>query len=159
MRNEIRSVNPEAPIRFAGPLPEAIARSLSKRRFALYLLGVFAALAAALTAVGVYGVIAYSLSRRTREFAIRFALGAGRFEVWSAILAGFALPALAGLAAGSWLASSFAQILKTQLYRLPSADPLALAASAAAILALIVLAAALPAKKASALPPAMLLRE
>jgi len=66
-------------------------------------------LAGVVTVVGVYGVIGYSLSRRTSEFAIRFALGAKRSDVLRLILRGFALPAICGVAIGGWLAYLFAR--------------------------------------------------
>jgi len=106
VRGAIRSVDAEAPITRAEPLSTILESSVAKRRFALYLLSAFAALAGALTAIGVYGVIAYSVSRRAREFAIRFALGAQRNDQRSLILRNFEPPTVAGLIAGLGLLTS-----------------------------------------------------
>lgn len=149
VRSAIHEVSPDAPISSIEPLDETIQRSIARRRFALELLGVFALLAALLTTVGVYGVISYSLSQRSGEFAIRFALGAQSSDVRRLILQDFALPTLAGMLGGGWLAYLFARTLQTQLYRLSPADPLVLGFSAVALLVLVLLSALRPAVKAA----------
>jgi predicted permease len=159
VRAALRAANPQAPIGRLAPLDGIIHDSLARRRFALELLGVFAGLAALLTAVGVYGVISYSLSRRTGEFAIRFALGAGRAHVCRLVIRDVALPALAGLGLGGALALLFARALRSQLYKLSPADPRVLAATAAALLLLVLASAVRPAAKASSISPASLPRE
>ena len=141
------------------PLEEIIRTSLARRRFALTLLGWFAGLAALLTAIGVYGVISYSVSRRTGEFAIRFALGAERGHVRRLILRNFAVPTALGLLGGAWLAYLFARALRSQLYRLSPADPLVLAISAMALVLLVLTSALRPAFKASAVSPMAMPRE
>lgn len=159
VRGALRAVNPDAPITTLAPLDQIVRTSVARRRFALELLCVFAALAALLTAVGVYGVVAYSLSRRAGEFAIRFALGAERGHVRNLILRAFAIPTLAGLVAGGWLALVFAQTLRTQLYRLSAADPLVLAVSALALGLLVAVSALRPALKAASISPMAIPRE
>jgi predicted permease len=159
VREAIRSLAPNEPIRILAPLDSIVEASLEKRRFALDLLGVFAALAALLTVIGIYGVIAYSLSHRSGEFAVRLALGAAPGHVLLLILKAFATPALAGLIAGTILALALAQALRTQLYKLSPTDPIALAATALTIATLILLAALRPATKATKISPATLLRQ
>ena len=159
VRAAIRTAGPRDAITTLAPLDQIIQTSVARRRFALDLLGLFAILAAALTVIGVYGVISYSLSQRTTEFAIRFALGAERSHVWRLILRTFAAPTTMGLLAGSWLAYLFARTLHTQLYKLSPTDPLALAISAIALLLLVFLSALHPIARAASVSAAAALRE
>jgi predicted permease len=159
VRHAIRAVDAEAPITRAVPLLTILEASMARRRFVLYLLSAFAVLAAALTAIGVYGVITYSVSRRAREFAIRFALGARRSHLRSLIVRNFALPAAAGLIGGAWLAYLFAQTMRTQLYKLSPFDPPVLAGAILALLLLVVASALRPVGKASSVSETTALRE
>lgn len=159
VRAALKTVNPDSPITVLAPLDDLIQTSLALRRFALELIGVFAALAVVLTAVGVYGVISYALSHRMHEFAIRYALGAQRGQVRQLIMRDFAVPTVAGLFLGGWLAYLCAGALRTQLYKLSPADPLVLAVSAAALVVLVLLSALRPAAKAAGISPMAILRE
>ncbi|MEX2264756.1 MAG: FtsX-like permease family protein, partial [Bryobacteraceae bacterium] len=159
VRRAIRATSPDAPITVLAPLDEVVQASLALRRFALELLLVFAILAAVLTGVGVYGVISYTLSQRTQEFAIRFALGAERNQVRNLILRDCAAPAVGGLLAGAWLAYLCAHALRTQLYKLSPADPLVLGASAIGLLFLVLLSALRPVAKAASVSPTAILRQ
>ncbi|MEO7143951.1 MAG: ABC transporter permease [Bryobacteraceae bacterium] len=149
VRAAIRAASPQDAITTLAPLDRIIQASLARRRFALELLGIFATLGAALATLGIYGVVSYSLSRRTSEFAIRFALGAEPRHVRRLILRGFAVPAVAGLLAGGWLAYSFALALRTQLYKTSPADPLVLAISAIILLFLVIVSASCDSVRAS----------
>jgi predicted permease len=159
VRAALTAADPEAPIGTLAPLDEIVRQSTARRRFALQLLGIFAVLAALLTAVGVYGVISYSLSRRTGEFAIRFALGARPGHVRALVLRQYAAPTIVGLLAGGWLAWLFASASQALLYKLSPADPAVLAASAAGLALLVALSALRPTAKASSISPAALPRE
>lgn len=159
LRETIRGLNPNEPIRVLAPLDTIVEASLARRRFALDLLAVFAALAAALTVIGIYGVISYSLSHRAGEFAIRIALGAAPRQVIHLIVKSFAIPTIAGLVLGAAVAWALGQGLRTQLYKLSPTDPVALAATACAIAALVLLAALRPAAKAAQTSPNTLIRQ
>jgi ABC-type antimicrobial peptide transport system permease subunit len=159
VRAVIRSVDPTAPVTRAERLSTIVESSLARRRFALKLLGTFAALAMLLTAIGVYGVISYAVSRRRREFAIRFALGAERTDLRRLIFGNFTAPGIVGLIAGLGLAQLFAGLLRTQLYKLSPFDPIVLAASAATLLCIVLASALRPAMKAASVPAAAALRE
>ena len=155
----LRAAAPNAVIRMHGALDNLRRESLALRRFSLILLSVFAALAGALTMVGVYGVVSYTLRLQARDFAIRFALGAEPREVRRALVREFSLPAVGGLLSGVWLAASAASALKTQLYKVVPADPWVLTCSALALLAIVVLSALRPALRTAAISPASILRE
>lgn len=152
-------MNPDAPLRTVAPLEDVIAGSLGRRRFALELLGMFALLAAALTAVGVYGVVTYTLSQRRHEFAIRRALGALGWELAALIIRWFAVPMLVGLVTGGLLTAMFRGVLRAYLYKLSPADPVTLAAVVCVLLVLIVLAALWPLVSAAGISAAAIPRE
>ena len=159
VRSAIRSTTPDAPITLLAPLEEVVDASVALRRFALELIGAFALLAMLLTAIGVYGVISYSLSHRTDEFAIRFALGAEPRHVRRHILRNFALPTIGGLLSGAALSYALAWTLRTQLYKLSPVDPMAFTVAAIALILLVLGAAVRPAARLAAISPNAILRE
>jgi putative ABC transport system permease protein len=139
-------------------MEDQVSRSASDER-ALAILAIgFSALAMLLAAVGLYGVLAYSTEQRTREIGVRLALGSPRSGVILLIVREMAL--IAGIAIVVALPSvvGLAQLFKTQLYGVTGADPLALAGAVALTLVMIVLAAALPARRAAAVEPMRALR-
>jgi len=140
-------------------LLEALAaESLGKRRFYMMLLGAFAALALALAAVGLFGVISYSVAQRTREIGIRVALGASRREVLSMVMGqGLRLAGL-GLAAGLLMALFLNRTLKGLLVGVSTTDPLTLLATAATLLFVALLASYVPARRATMVDPLVALR-
>jgi ABC-type antimicrobial peptide transport system permease subunit len=133
------------------PLDEVIGRGRSRERFAMLLIGTFAALALSLAAIGIYGVLAHSVSRRQREIGIRMALGARAASVKSMVVRqGMALAGI-GILLGLLGAAGLTRWLATLVFEVSVLDPWALAA-AAAILALVALAASyLPAREATRL--------
>jgi putative ABC transport system permease protein len=141
------------------PLQLTVERSLSRRAVAIRLVGAFGALALLLTAVGLYGVLAFRAASRAREMAIRMALGATTTHVRGLIFTEALGLAAAGTIAGLvvfWFARDF---LKSQLYGVGPADPIAIGAAAAAILLVALAAAAAPSGRAVRSQPMDLLRE
>jgi putative ABC transport system permease protein len=131
---------------------------VAEARFRTLILGLFSAIALALSAVGIFGVISYSVSRRTREIGIRIALGASRASVRSLVIGESAKLVLFGLAAGIPAALVLTRFLSTLLFDVRPADPLTFI-SVAALLALVALAAAyIPARRAMRVDPMVALR-
>ncbi|MFN7936920.1 MAG: ADOP family duplicated permease [Bryobacteraceae bacterium] len=159
LRRTVRDVEPNAVFPLASPLNDVVAASLARRKQTLSLLGAFAALAALLTAIGVYGVMSYALARRANEFAIRIALGATRGSVWALVLGDVAITMIAGVGAGAWMSYLFAQAVRTQLYKTAPADPWVLTGSVAVILLLALMASVRPIHRAASISPESLLRE
>ena len=158
VRQAIRAVDPEIPISKIQPLAQNVADSLARRRFALTLLGIFGAMAALLTAAGVYGLLAYSVNARVREFGVRGAVGASRLDLVVMILREAATLMAPGLAAGLILLIAFSSVMKTFVYRLSPLDPLSLVSAGAFLIVLTLLSAWIPARRAAAVDLATALR-
>jgi putative ABC transport system permease protein len=158
LREAIRSVDPEIPISKIQPLAQNVADSLARRRFALTLLGIFGAMAALLTAAGVYGLLAYSVNARVREFGVRGAVGASRRDLVAMILGEAAMLTGPGLAAGLILALAFSSVMKSFVYRVSPLDPLSLVSAGVFLVLLTLISAWIPARRAAAVDLATALR-
>jgi len=140
-------------------MDEVIARSMAERRFALEILSVFAAVALLLAAIGIYGVMSYTFSRRIHEIGIRVALGAQRSDILRMVLSeGMRLVAF-GLAAGLFGAIIVTRFLRTLLFDVTSTDPLVFASIAALLAAAALFACYIPARRATHVDPLVALRE
>jgi len=158
IRLAVRDVDPDLPIADMRTLEEAVNATLQTRRIMLVLLGIFAATALALSCIGIYGVISYSVAQRTREVGIRMALGADARQVVSLILRqGFRL-VLVGLGVG--IAASFGAgiLIANQLYDVSRADPIVMAGVVLVLSSVALLASWLPAHRASRVNPVVALR-
>jgi putative ABC transport system permease protein len=158
IRKLISGIDPTQPVYNVKTLEQALSDSIAPRRFNLFLLGTFAAVALLLALVGIYGVIAYSVAERTREIGVRMALGAQRHQVVRmVVLEGMAM-ALAGIAAGLAGAWGLTHLIASLLYDVKANDPATFAAVAAALAATAMLACAVPALKAARVDPMVALR-
>jgi hypothetical protein len=158
VRAAIQSVEPQTPISKIQPLSQNVADSLARRRFALGLLGIFAAMAALLTAAGVYGLLAYSVNMRVREFGVRGAVGASRSDLVRMILGEAVMLMAPGVAAGVALALAFSTVMKSFVYRLSPLDPLSLAIAGGFLILLTMISAWIPARRAAGVEMASALR-
>ena len=158
LRKTVAAIDPALAVYDVKTLEQALQEGISPRRFNLLLLGAFALCALALAIIGVYGVMAYSVAERTREFGVRMALGAGRAQVVSMIVREAATAAMAGIGAGLTAAWGLTRLMTSLLYEVDAADPEVFAAVAMA-LGVTALAACLgPALRAASIDPAISLR-
>jgi putative ABC transport system permease protein len=158
VHREVAALDPEQAVMSAMTMEQRVSTSLAQPRFNALLLNLLSVLAAALAAVGIYGVISYSVSQRTREIGVRMALGAARRDVLRLVIGqGMAL-AVAGVAIG--LAASFAltRLMKGLLYGVSATDLSTFAAAAALLIAVALVACWLPARKAARVEPLAALR-
>jgi len=158
VRHEISSMNPDLPAFEIRTLAEVVDDSTSQRSFTTFLLGLFASLALALTAVGLYGVLSYSVAQRTMEIGIRLALGAERSEVRRLVLFEGMRPALLGVILGLIGASWATQFVKTLLFEISSSDRVTLVSAPALLLAIALASCVIPAWRATRVDPATALR-
>jgi putative ABC transport system permease protein len=136
-----------------------VERSMAQRRFVLALLGAFASVALLMAAVGVYGVVAYSVADRAHELGIRVALGATRAHVTQLVMAHGMFVSAAGIAAGLVLAVGLGRTLNALLFGVTPLDSLTLAAAASAQLAVAAAAHYGPVRRALRIDPAESLRQ
>jgi predicted permease len=158
IREAVRAIDPAQPVHDVRTMAAMVEDSLAPRRFVVRLMGFFAAAALLLAALGLYGVISYSVAQRTQEIGVRMALGAPAGSVLALILGhGFRLAA-AGVAAGLIVSVIAAQWVRSQLYRVSAFDPLTFAATALVLIAAALLASYIPARRATKVDPSTALR-
>ncbi len=158
VRNELQQMDPELPMAAVATMDQLLADSLSRSRFTMLLLGIFAAVALVLSAVGIYGLIAYSVTQRTQELGIRIALGAQRRDVLRLVLGQGTRLTLLGVTVGVLAALGFARLLSTLLFGVSATDPITFA-GVAALLGFVALAACyIPARRATRVDPIVALR-
>jgi predicted permease len=158
IRGAIASIDKDQPIFAVATMQELVNNSVSTRRITLILLGLFSALALVLAAIGIYGVISYSVAQRTHEIGIRMALGAGRGEVLRMILAQGAKIAGAGLVIGIAASFGLTRLMAKLLFSVSSADPLTFCAVAFVLVLVAMLACYIPARRALRVDPIIALR-
>jgi predicted permease len=159
LRREIRAVDSNLPILRLASMRSETAFATLPQRIAATLLGACAALALLLAAIGLYGVVAYAVSRRTREIGIRMALGAGRRAVVRMVLTGSLKIVAIGLAIGFALSLGAGRAVESFLGDVSSADPIALVAAPLIMIACALVASWLPARRAARIDPMKALRE
>jgi predicted permease len=158
VRKLVASMDPDIPVTDVRTMPDLISLRLAQPRFATVLFGSFAILSLILTVVGLYGVMAYSVSQRTREIGLRFALGAERGAVLGMILRAAAGLLGTGIAIGITAALVFGPILSNMLYGTGPRDPAVLLAVSAVMALAGLLSAYIPAARAASVDPMRALR-
>jgi predicted permease len=158
LREAIRSVDPAMPLYNVRTMAEHVDRSLYLDRVRARLIGWLAALALALAAVGIYGVVSYTVTQRTREVGIRLALGAQPREILTLLLGAGARLALSGIIVGAVLSVWLTRGIATELYGIAPTDPIALGGAAAVLFAVALFATYLPARRAMSIDPMLAVR-
>ncbi len=158
-RQAVREIDPALPAYSMTPLRDVIAESVAQRRFSMLLLAAFALTALFLAAVGIYGVVAYSVSQRTQEIGLRLAIGAERRDVLTLVLGGGMRLALAGVVLGIAGALALAQLIATMLFGVTPFDPASYVATAAVLLGVAAAACYLPARRAMNVDPVVAMRQ
>ncbi|MGE3273992.1 MAG: ABC transporter permease [Vicinamibacterales bacterium] len=157
-RGTVQDFDRRLPLISPAAVSDLVDEALARPRFYLLLLGLFAAVAVGLAAVGVYGVVSYAVTERTREIGLRMALGADRGEVVRLMIWQGLGPALGGVALGLVLALAATRAMRGLLYGVGPGDPLTMTGVTLTLLAITLAACAIPAARASAVPPATALR-
>jgi len=157
-RAEVRALDPGLPVYNVRPMAAVLRSATARTTFTLTLLGVASAIALALGAVGIYGVISYIVSLRSREIGVRIALGAPLDAVrWMVTRQGLALAGI-GVAVGSIGALALTRLLRSLLFGIAPGDPIAMVAAALLLLIVAAIATAVPAWRASRVDPICVLR-
>jgi predicted permease len=159
VRAAVSGVDPSLPITNVRTLEAALSGFQAERRFLMVLLAVFAGSATALAAVGIYGVTAYVVRRRTREIGIRVAMGASRATVLASVLRQALGPVVLGVGAGLLGAVGLTRLLRSQLFGLEPTDPGTFAAVSLLLVGVGLLATWVPARRAAGVEPTSALRE
>ncbi|MGC2662414.1 MAG: ABC transporter permease [Bryobacteraceae bacterium] len=158
VKNTIWSFDRDLPISEVEAMDQVVANATALPRFEMLLLGIFAGVALVLAAIGIYGVMSYSVSWRTREIGIRLSLGADRGEVLRMLVKQGMMQALVGATVGLISAFLLAQIMGKMLYGVQPSDPITFAAAAILLSAAALFAACVPARKATHIEPMAALR-
>jgi putative ABC transport system permease protein len=156
-RGIFHDLAPDAPVRFS-TVVEEMGGWLADRRFLLLLVGLFAVAALALAAVGIYGVVAFSVTRRTQEIGIRMSLGAQRGNVLCLVVAEGARMAAFGVVIGIAASLAITRLMSSLLFGISATDPLTFVGVAALLSSVALLASYIPARRAMRVDPMVALR-
>jgi putative ABC transport system permease protein len=159
IRREVQNIDPGLPVFNVSSMNDVLDRSLASRRFSADLVGGFAGVALLLASIGIYGVLAYMVGQRSREIALRMALGAGRADILKLIVTKGVVLAGVGIVAGVLLSASTASMMASLLYGVRPHDPAVFAVVPLLLFAVAVLAGYIPARRATKVDPMFALRE
>jgi putative ABC transport system permease protein len=159
IRSVVQNIDPNQPVTAIRSMEENVAQSVSAPRFRTVLLSVFAGIALVLAAVGIFGVMAYSVAQRTRELGLRIALGASRGRVLQLVLAHGVRLTLVGVGIGLVATFLLTRYVSSLLFNVPPYDPMTLVGVVAALVVISLCACYLPARRATLVDPIVALRE
>jgi putative ABC transport system permease protein len=159
MREMVRQIDPDLPVSGIASMDTLVADSVAEPRFFASLVGVFAVLALALAAVGIYGVMSYLVAQRTGEIGVRLALGAAEKQIFRLVLGDSLRLTAIGVAVGIAGALAIGRMLRQLLFGVTAADPLTFALTVAVLTAVAVAATYVPARRAMRTDPIGALRQ
>jgi putative ABC transport system permease protein len=157
-RAKVRELDPNVPISNVNTMEQLVQQSVAQRRFGMLLLGIFALIALLLAAIGIYGVVSYSVSQRTQEIGVRMALGAGAPDVLKLVLKNGMLLAISGVGIGLLGAFALTRLMTRLLFQVPPNDSLTFATVSLGLILVALLACYLPARRAMKVDPLEALR-
>jgi predicted permease len=158
VKKQVWTLDRQIPVSSVASMDELMAESLDQQRFNMSLLGIFAALALVLAAVGIYGLMSYAVSQRTHEIGVRVAVGAQRRDVLGLVVRDGAKLALLGIALGVGAAFALTRLMASLLFEVTPADPATFATVAALLACVGLFACYIPARRATRVDPMIALR-
>ncbi|MEO8633675.1 MAG: ABC transporter permease [Gemmatimonadales bacterium] len=158
IRQALRELDPVLPISDVATMYNRLAATMTDRRYPMILLGLFAGVALALAAIGLYGVLAFAVGERTRELGVRMALGARPVDIVGMVLRGGLSLTLAGLGLGAVTAAIVSRVLGHLLYQVPATDPATFGAVSTLLVIVAGVACLVPARRAARTDPIVVLR-
>jgi putative ABC transport system permease protein len=158
LRAELLNLDRSLPVYELKPMTQYLSESLSRQRFNLVLLSVFATVALLLAAVGIYGVISYSVSQRTHEIGIRVAVGAHSGDILKLVVGQAMILALIGITLGLLASIGLTRLMESLLYGVSATDPLTFVAISAVLAGVALTASLIPALRATRVDPMIALR-
>ncbi len=158
LRQQVWALDPNIPVSNVVTMEQAVSHALWQPRFSMFLLGVFAAVALVLAAVGVYGVMSYTVTQRTSEIGVRLALGARRGDVLGLMVRQGSLLAITGIALGLGGAYALSRLMVRLVYQVSTTDAATFVAASAVLMTVALLACLVPALRASRIDPMTALR-
>lgn len=159
VRAKVHELDPNVPISNVDTMEELVAQSVAQRRFGMFLLAIFAVLSVFLAGIGIYGVVSYSVSQRTRELGVRMALGARAADVFRLIIRHGMMLAMIGVGLGLIGAFGVTRLMSRLLFDVRPTDVITFASVAVAVIAIAFLACYLPARRATKVDPLLALRD
>jgi predicted permease len=158
VRESIRGLDPNQPIYHVQTIEAVLSDSLALRKMTASLLGIFTLVALALAAIGIYGVLAYSVAQRTREIGVRMAVGAKREDIVRMVLLQAAKYAAMGIVAGLAMSLAGARLINGLLFRTSPVDPVSMSITVGVLVLIAAFAVAIPARRAASVDPTEALR-
>jgi putative ABC transport system permease protein len=159
IKGQVWNLDPKLPLKEVATLESRVAETLARPRFNLALLSIFAGVGLLLAAIGIYGVVSYSVGQRTQEIGVRMALGAMPADVRRTVLGEAFMIAAVGTVLGVAGALALGRYMRSMVYEVSPSDPLTLAAVAVVLCGSALLAAWMPARRAMRVDPMVALRE
>jgi putative ABC transport system permease protein len=158
LREQIWAVDHDQPLSEIATMEQLFSKAVAPQRFNTLLVGLFAALALALATIGIYGVIAYSVTQRSQEMGVRLALGASSRDILRLVIGQAMRASLFGVALGLVAAFGVTRVMTTLLFEVSATDPFIFAGLSALLIAVALVASYIPARRATKVDPLVALR-